>query len=134
MEYIKLVKGIENSDLLTVDTFKNVPENIVFCLNEKFSKLISLKESKLCSQMNCEDNWRSNQKKIIFDLNKCIEDCNQIYPFEYENKCFKVCPITNNLKKCKYLDEYAINYISDIIEKDQTNIISNTQNEEVRNE
>ena len=56
LEYIKLVKGIENSDLLTVDTFKNVPENIVFCLNEKFSKLISLKESKLCSQMNCEDN------------------------------------------------------------------------------
>ena len=134
LEYIKLVKGTENNDLLTVDTFKNVPENIVFCLNEKFSKLISLKESKLCSQMNCEDNWRSNQKKIIFDLNKCIEDCNQIYPFEYENKCFKVCPITNNVKQCKYLGEYATNYIKQIINNisnvTQIDFIANTINNE----
>ena len=82
--------------------------------------------------MNCEDNWRSNQKKIIFDLNKCIEDCNQIYPFEYENKCFKVCPITNNVKQCKYLGEYATNYIkqkiNNISNVTQIDFIANTIN------
>ena len=34
-------------------------------------------------------------KKIIAELNKCVEDCNtdnNVYKYEYNNKCYRECP------------------------------------------
>ena len=98
LEYIKVIKGTEYSSLLSSSTLTNVPENIVFCLNDNFVKWKQLKESKLCSEIDCNnDNWRLHQKKRIFDTNKCIEDCNEDYPYEFENKCYEKCPYDEKL-------------------------------------
>ena len=81
----------------------------MFCLNDNFVKLKQLKESKLCSEINCERDWRNNQRKRIFELNECVESCNENYPYEYENKCYQNCPdeaLSEN--KCKNLFEPQI--------------------------
>ena len=40
-----------------------------------------------------------NNQKIIYDSRECINDCknDEIYKFEYQNFCYKECPIGTNL-------------------------------------
>ena len=71
------------------------PENLAICydknLNSKANELIAKKK---CYSVDCSDNWRENQKKIIAMNNTCIEKCGEgnIFIYEYENKCYENCP------------------------------------------
>ena len=43
--------------------------------------------------------FENNNQKIIYDSRKCVNNCkiNEIYKFEYENFCYKECPIGSSL-------------------------------------
>ena len=109
LEYINLNNiEIESSSSINDKIFQDVPENVVICINntdakEKiFSKIANLN----CSVIDCTNDWKSKQKKIINNTNKCFEsyDNSTQYKYEYNGKCVDNCPngvLYNDSNKCK---------------------------------
>jgi hypothetical protein len=105
----------ENSNFTHI--FDGIPENIVYCLNEK-SLLYSLLSQKNCSLLDCSENWQDNQKKkIIFNSNICVDNCGDYPLYDYNNMCYSItdknCPKEFNfistssnecVKNCYYQD------------------------------
>ena len=83
-----------------INMFKDVPENIVYCINDENLNMINiiikeLNTTKLCSINDCTDNWYQNQKKIVSNKNTCVDDCtsgNTDCLILYDNKCLNECP------------------------------------------
>ena len=46
-----------------------------------------------CFTVDCSNDWKARQKKLISNNNKCIESCNDSkqYPYEYNGKCYAKC-------------------------------------------
>ena len=64
LKYINLKNAIEHTNLYCGYVFKDVPENIVYCVYEKNApKLNSILKGKMCSTLYCLDNWKEKQKK-----------------------------------------------------------------------
>ena len=120
LEYINMDNFKEENlyfpEILNRDIFYNVPENVVICIKEINTQLIIFPQinNKSCSIIDCSDNWKSKQKKIIADNNKCVEKCdNPPYIYEYNGKCYENCTKGflhdengNQMNKCKCeLDE-----------------------------
>ena len=97
--------------------FSNLPINIVICINENItqSKILPQIKNLSCYTIDCSDDWKSKQKKIINNNNQCIEGCdnNTQYQYEYNGKYYERCekgPLydkdNNQMNKCKCeLDE-----------------------------
>ena len=120
LEYINMDNFKEEnlylSEILNRDIFYNVPENVVICIKEINTELKIFPQinNKSCSIIDCSDNWKSKQKKLIADNNKCVEKCdNPPYIYEYNGKCYENCrkgflhdENGNQMNKCKCeLDE-----------------------------
>ena len=75
--------------------FINVLNNIVIYMNEQNNKILSkLTENRRSYIISCEDDWKSNQKKIINMNGSCVakwEDSGQ-FKYEYNGKCYENCP------------------------------------------
>ena len=107
LEYINL-KNFKQNQLTSYDNmFKNVPDNIVVCMNERNTKILSQLKYRKCYTIDCSDDWKLKQKKIISN-NNCIDNCNDdtIYKYEYNGKCVENCTNgdyfdDNNINKCK---------------------------------
>ena len=102
--YIKFINAIGLNKLKNENIFSSVPENVVVCTilnNTELNEIIN----KYCYSIDCSNNWRDNQKKIIADNNTCIESCsnNSKYIYEFENKCYEKCP--NGTHSNNYLCE-----------------------------
>ena len=57
---------------------RNVPENFVICIieSDENNKILSQIKNKKCYVIDCTNNWKSNQKKII-NNNQCIQSCDK---------------------------------------------------------
>ena len=110
LEYLNMEKAqIKFTSVDLTNIFKNVPENMVYCINDK--KLISQLNNKDCKVKDCSVNWRQSKKKIIFGSSPiaCCSKCGSgegiDYPFEYKDQCIKNCSNgfyeEDNVKKCK---------------------------------
>ena len=112
LEYINLqnfndTKVNNNSDNYK-NIFNNIPDNVVICINEEHANNIILPQiiNKKCKNIYCSNDWKSNQKKIIYETGECIDSCeyNLIYKYEYNGKCYQNCNhglINNNSNICK---------------------------------
>ena len=98
--------------MLYNDIFFGIPENVVICIDEIINKdkIVPQIKEKSCYVISCSDDWKSNQKKMIYNTNKCIESCESStqYKYEYNGKCYDYCPNgflyddnNNQLNKCK---------------------------------
>ena len=106
LEYINMKNFSEFKLEEIEEMFLNVPNNIIICINEKNTKILSNLEDKNCHQIDCTEDWIINQKKIIEDTNQCIEEsCSSTeHRYEYINKCYSTCPygyLENDNSKCK---------------------------------
>ena len=108
LEFINLNNFDERSLLDSTDNyqdmFKNVPENVVVCINEPLpqSKILPQIKKKNCYVIDCTDNWKSKQKKLT-NGNQCLENIENM-------------DITTQYK-CKNNIKYTENiYISNTIE------------------
>ena len=122
LEYINMnnfnEKNVENDEYYYDYLFYNVPENVVICINtvSNKNKILPQITKKNCYAIDCSNDWKSKQKKIIFNTNECIESCdkNPIYKYEYKAKCYECkceleeCSLNPNIslinglcKKCK---------------------------------
>ena len=76
--------------------FRNTLDNIVICINETkiVNKIISQINNKSCSIIDCSDDWKFKQKKLIYETDICIDNCNNSneYKYEYNGKCYNSCP------------------------------------------
>ncbi len=94
LKYINLENFKENNKInndTTKDMFKNIPENVVICINETINPIISglIKEIK-CSTIFCGDNWLEKQK-VIGQNGQCKERCDNDSEFLYDGKCYNDC-------------------------------------------
>ena len=126
LEYV----NFKNADLgrQIIFSFDNMitgtPKNIVFCfIWSKTTVLNSLIPNYGCSTKisNCSSDWRQSQKKIVPNLNTCVDNCTTTsYHFEYQGKCYSKCPVGTinnnyicldcdfNCKECDYNISYCI--------------------------
>ena len=104
-----------NSQLLkyNYDIFFKTKNNLIICVSKEFYKESLLKElSKLnCPIFSCSKNYKEIKKKLIYNNDSCIDNCqfNTIYKYEYEDRCYKECPKgTHSSETNKYLCENNI--------------------------
>ena len=97
LEYINLI-NFDESRLhygWYYNFFEGVPNNFVVCINkEKIANEILLQiTEKTCYTIDCSNNWKSNQKKIINGSINCTENCfnNPTYKYEYNGMCYENC-------------------------------------------
>ena len=98
LEYINMknFNEIKVSDGYNNYIFRDVPENIVVCINEAINQNIIIPQlkSKKCYNIDCSENWKSKQRTIISNVNGC--ECEL-------NGCLS-CPnlnLSENKKLCK---------------------------------
>ena len=117
LEYINL----NNFDLTNLnieqfayeEIFYNIPENVVICIDESITDnyiIISQIKNISCYVIDCSNDWKSKQKKLIDNTNECIDNCENSarYKYEYNGKCFNNCingflfdDENNKMNKCK---------------------------------
>ena len=84
----------EDSTASIVEIFDLTSNNLVVCLKETNTDSLKSKLSnKGCYNIDCREDWKKKKKKIIDINNTCIETCEGDSIYEYENRCYKECPI-----------------------------------------
>ena len=103
LQYINIINAHtwRNTDISNI--FDSVPKNFVICLdNIKAYKIFDLLNNDNCAVINCNEDWRTDQKKLSDD-GACYQDCKSVNKYEYNNKCYTQCPsgtLPNTDMKC----------------------------------
>jgi hypothetical protein len=92
-------------------------ENLIYCINS-YQPNNFISNFKNFKNNNSSDICFYKDKKIIFDLKKCILSCTDSYKYEYKYLCYSSCPngthnITDN-NICINNNIENINLISDL--------------------
>ena len=85
---------LENK-MLYGDMFYGTPDFLVYCIKKNENNLDKIKMqllSKKCAVEYCLDDWKSKKKKLINKVDVCIENCEIISNYEYNNICYPKCP------------------------------------------
>ena len=96
LKYINFKNYNESNDILSIGgILEFVLDNIAFCIDEENNVATKLKAEitkKKCYIIDCSENWKTNQKKIIVENNTCIDNCSD-FKYENDDKCYSICPI-----------------------------------------
>ena len=96
LEYINMSNFIEASNVNTSNMFDDVPDNIVYCINDetKVPNIMSELSKKKYAINDCSNNWKSNKKKLIEENGIYVDECyyNNSYYYEYKYICYRSCP------------------------------------------
>ena len=112
--YLNIYLFKKKSNINTTNTFKNINQNVKYCIREP---------NQFSIQSECENICFKNRSKIIVNLKTCIENCSddKTYKYEYNKFCYESCPnYTYNSPNNKYICEEKNN------EALQTNILFKT--------
>ena len=111
LSYVNLFNFNQTKLRYQTNMFRDVPNNIVLCLNNKNNndKILNQLDDKSCYIKDCSSDWKSKQKKIISDSNDCIDKCEDdpIYKYEFNGKCYETQindekSDTINEQQCEY--------------------------------
>ena len=104
LEYINL-NNATIGNKFNNQTFVNLTKNLVICSNNEELKNLEKPE---CSIIDCNENWRKNQKKLSND--ECYDNCTILNRYEYNSKCYDNCPngTYNNRTICEDCDQNCI--------------------------
>ena len=94
LEYINLKNFQDNKLYSSYNSFDGLPNNVVICTNETNIRILDeLNKSMLCYTIDCSDNWRENQKKLVDIITPCKDDegKNIIYKYEFKGDYFENC-------------------------------------------
>ena len=103
--------------------FEGVKDNLVFCIGDesKATNVINDLISKNCKILDCSENYKDNQKKLIKkegNNETCLDKCyyDDVYKYELNNECYESCPeeyAPNNITfKCEKICQLIINFIT----------------------
>jgi len=98
LKYINLKDFNENSLNKFNNTFYNVPDNVVVCINENNMKILSDLFKKNCYTIDCSDDWETKVKKNVSKTGICFDTFNNDihFKYEYEGRFYENC-INGNL-------------------------------------
>ena len=86
--------------------FKNVPDNVVICINENITKekIFPQITKKTCAIIDCTNDWKLRKKLIINETGKCVDSCTEspLYKYEYNDFCFENCSNGYYIEEDKY--------------------------------
>ena len=113
LEYINIQNFEETKLTESGNILDEVPNNVVICINEEnnLNKILPLIRNKTCSIIDCSENWKLKQKKIINETGVCVESCENSsnYLYEYNSKCYKNCSQGfDGSNKCKCESEKCL--------------------------
>ena len=102
LEYINLKNFIGINSHLFLDNFFDVPDNVVLCLNENSTKILQEIQNKNCYTLDCSDDWKINQKKLVNKTDICFDIYNNsiFYKYEFHGLYYDNCingNVTNNI-------------------------------------
>ena len=115
------LKSLNLSNFIIFDTttieniFDGTNDKIILCYDESKMPSHFLNQAKNYEN-SCKKLCIMNSKKFILDIEMCVDNCynETIYKYEYNNICYKECPIRTHLKNdSTYLCEgcpYYYNY------------------------
>ena len=96
LEYINMSNFIESSNVNVSNMFDDVPDNIVYCINDEAAvpNIMSELSKKKYAINDCSKNWKSNKKKLIEENGLYVDECyyNNIYYYEYKYIYYRNCP------------------------------------------
>ena len=90
--YLNMKSFVIDNSINANYLFSGCSEKLILCCEIEYESIL-ISNLKLIN--NCSDICFSDTNKIITELNKCVEDCNNEnseYKFEYNNKCYNECP------------------------------------------
>ena len=108
LKYINISNYIGSYNISDINFFEGVPENITYCFNSENEnpEFISELKNKKCSINDCQNIWKTKQKKIIYGKDICVYDCSleNEYKYEFKKTCYNDCPngtyLSNENNKC----------------------------------
>ena len=128
LEYINMTNSPDNTKL----DISGTANNIVICMNNQQNQdLTSSLSNGKCGIIDCSENFRENQKKVLADDGSCISSCQDSSEnkYEYLNKCYKDCPngtVANDNFLCEIPKTEKLSTF--LIIEDTTYIAYNTYN------
>ena len=114
LTYLNIKSFNLNGGVYTDSMFGQNINDTLLCFNENTTNF----KTKFGLKSQCNNTCFSDSNKLINDLKKCIDKCNNddTYKYEYNNKCYTSCPdgtisSTNNQYICiqKLIDEKYCN-------------------------
>ena len=109
LEYINF-KNFKETELSSYDNiFKDIPDNVVVCVNENNikNKILPELKQKVCYTNYCSENWKSQQKKLINpDINGCKCELDNCLACSNSDSNKKLCTNCNNFFHKKEDDNY----------------------------
>ena len=83
LEFINLKNFNENNLNIdyAFDIFKNVPNNIVVCINDNLNIILSELNKTKCYSISCSDNWKLVQKTFDNETGICLNKTDSNYDF-----------------------------------------------------
>ena len=82
--------NLNNKDLkssIVQNIIRNTAKNLVICIKEEIYNNLE-QEYKICTNLDCSENWIEKQKKIFAYNDSCTDNCIYLY----KDKCYDECP------------------------------------------
>ena len=105
LEYINFSYSQLPNSISLLSIFNGTAKNLVICTIDDILKNEIQPE---CNIIDCNDNWREKQKKIINDI--CYDNCSSLNNYDYNGKCYDYCPngTYNDNYICKECDQTCL--------------------------
>ena len=93
LEYINFKNFKGSGSINCYYVFEKVPDNIIGCINENNHNLLIALRNKNCYGIDCTDDWKLNQKKIVNKTGICIDinGKNVTFKYEFQGKYYENC-------------------------------------------
>ena len=87
LQYLNL-KNKELSGYVVQNIIRNTSKNLVLCIDEEVYNNGLNPSDKICTNLDCSENWIQKQKKLFAYNDSCTDNCIYLY----EDKCYDECP------------------------------------------
>ena len=101
LQYLNL-KNKELSGYVVQNIIRNTSKNLVICMDEEVYNNGLNPSDKICTNLDCSENWLQKQKKLFAYNDSCTDNCIYLY----EDKCYDECP---NGTDHDYINNICIN-------------------------
>ena len=135
LEYINLKNAAQKSSL-SIDRhiFLSTPINMVICIDvSKNSKINEYIQKKSGMVVVCSEDWKEQQKKIIYGTENWFNNCNETEnnKYNYENICYENCPSETHPNSDNICEIRNVTFESDYIYQSEK-LSSSIINEETK--
>ena len=125
IEYINFKEYNGKNVINSNGMIENIRENAIICIkdNNNFYNVTEIINEKPCASIDCSDNWKDKQIKIIDDNRTCIENCSN-FNYEIHGACYSICPEDEDFCQPKNTEIKTLNVPGDNNEEIYQEIIN----------